>query len=149
MTRLKLIGLVTTSFIVAGCTSEFATQNEINRCAEIVGVQDGGFQLKQTVGPNGVDVVIQQSRNLTKTERSGVESCIEAQVNARLLGTTSKDAVVITDIDAEPGKLPLPTQFPLLPEDIAIWNQLTLEQQERALLFLANGSTISASLKAD
>ncbi|MCV2865325.1 hypothetical protein [Defluviimonas sp. WL0075] len=47
------------------------------------------------------------------------------------------------------GKLPLPTSYPLLPGDAELWATLTREQQERALLFLQDGSTIRASLRTD
>lgn len=50
---------------------------------------------------------------------------------------------------AGPGKLPLPTQYPLLPGDAELWATLTREQQERALQFLRDGSTIRASLEVD
>ena len=50
---------------------------------------------------------------------------------------------------AAKGKLPLPTQYPLLPGDEALWPTLTLEQQQRALLYLQDGSTIRASLRTD
>jgi hypothetical protein len=50
---------------------------------------------------------------------------------------------------AAPGKLPLPVDYPLSPEDEKMWNKLTLEQQKRALLFLQDGSTIAASLKTE
>ncbi|MEO0342977.1 MAG: hypothetical protein AAF198_06020 [Pseudomonadota bacterium] len=132
-----------------GCTSEFATQDEIDRCVEIVGVEESGFTLKQTVKPNGVDVVIQQSRNLSAAEKAAIEECIEARLNARIQGQSIPIDNLAIDPEAEPGKLPLPVQYPLLPEDIAIWNSLTLKQQERAIAFLARGSTVSASLKED
>jgi len=48
-----------------------------------------------------------------------------------------------------PGILPLPTQYPLEPGDAALWPTLTLEQQQRAILFLQDGSTIKSSLKGD
>ncbi|MDH5453249.1 MAG: hypothetical protein OEY05_01065 [Paracoccaceae bacterium] len=48
---------------------------------------------------------------------------------------------------AAPGKLPLPVDYPVTPEEEKMWNKLTLEQQKRAMLFLQDGSTISASLK--
>jgi hypothetical protein len=47
------------------------------------------------------------------------------------------------------GKLPLPTQYPLLAGDAALWPTLTLAEQQRALEFLATGSTIASSLKVD
>ncbi len=47
------------------------------------------------------------------------------------------------------GKLPLPVQYPLLPGDAELWPTLTLAQQQRAMLFLQDGSTIRASLRTD
>lgn len=47
------------------------------------------------------------------------------------------------------GKLPLPTSYPLLPGDAELWQTLTRAEQERALLFLQDGSSIRASLRTD
>lgn len=47
------------------------------------------------------------------------------------------------------GKLPLPTGYPLLPGDAALWPTLTLKQQERAMFFLQHGGTIRSSLEPD
>jgi hypothetical protein len=44
------------------------------------------------------------------------------------------------------GQLPLPVEYPLLPGDEALWQSLSVEQQQRALLFLRDGSTIRSSL---
>ncbi len=52
-------------------------------------------------------------------------------------------------VKAAPGKLPLPAGYALLPGDKELWPTLTREQQERALLFLKDGSTIRASLRTD
>jgi hypothetical protein len=52
-------------------------------------------------------------------------------------------------VKAAPGKLPLPAGYALLPGDTELWPTLTREQQERALLFLKDGSTIRASLRTD
>ena len=43
----------------------------------------------------------------------------------------------------------LPTAYPLLPGDDALWSSMSAEQRQRALLFLADGSTIASSLKPD
>lgn len=48
-----------------------------------------------------------------------------------------------------PGKLPLPTDYPLLPGDAELWPTLTRAEQERALLFLKDGSSIRASLRTE
>lgn len=50
---------------------------------------------------------------------------------------------------AKPGKLALPVEYPLLPGDAELWDTLTLAQQQRALLFLRDGSTIRASLRTE
>lgn len=47
------------------------------------------------------------------------------------------------------GKLALPTQYPLMKGDAALWPTLTLEQQQRAVLFLQSGSSIRSSLAGD
>ncbi|MGB3316580.1 MAG: hypothetical protein WBB85_19445, partial [Albidovulum sp.] len=47
------------------------------------------------------------------------------------------------------GKLPLPVQYPLLPGDTELWPTLSREQQDRAMLFLQDGSTIRASLRTE
>ncbi|MDW4549486.1 hypothetical protein R5H32_08995 [Defluviimonas sp. D31] len=68
-------------------------------------------------------------------------------------GTVTYAADVVPPRAAAPkparGKLPLPVEYPLLPGDAERWNSLTLAQQQRALLFLKDGSTIGASLRTD
>ena len=43
----------------------------------------------------------------------------------------------------------MPAGYPLMPGDEALWNSLTVAQQERARQFLEDGSTIRSSLKPD
>jgi hypothetical protein len=68
-------------------------------------------------------------------------------------GTVTYAADVMPPRAAAPkpakGKLPLPVEYPLLPGDAERWNSLTLAQQQRALLFLKDGSTIGASMRTD
>lgn len=47
------------------------------------------------------------------------------------------------------GQMALPSGYPLLPGDEDLWYSLTLAQQQRALEFLEDGSTIRSSLEAD
>lgn len=47
------------------------------------------------------------------------------------------------------GALPLPSQYPLMPGDAALWPSLSTAQQERALAYLQSGSTIRSSLLPD
>lgn len=47
------------------------------------------------------------------------------------------------------GTLPVPRQYPLMRGDAALWDQLTMSQQRRAMLFLQSGSTIRSSLMGD
>jgi len=144
------ISLAAGAVTLAACaTGEFATQREIDRCVDFVGVQDSAFRLKQTLQSDGVNVVIQEFRDLTPTERAALETCIENQVNARLLGRAVPVDNPVNAPPAKPGQLALPTQYPLLPGDIELWDQMTLEEQQRAMKFLANGSTIRASLEDD
>lgn len=47
------------------------------------------------------------------------------------------------------GLMNLPSGYPLMPGDEDLWYSLTLAQQQRALQFLQDGSTIRSSLEAD
>lgn len=47
------------------------------------------------------------------------------------------------------GLMNLPSGYPLMPGDEDLWYSLTLTQQQRALQFLQDGSTIRSSLEAD
>lgn len=51
--------------------------------------------------------------------------------------------------DRQVSQVPLPWDFPLMPGDAALWETLTVEQQQRALAFLSDGSTIRSSLIED
>lgn len=57
--------------------------------------------------------------------------------------------VAVAPQKGQDGRYPLPTQYALMPGDVAIWPQLTAAQQERAILFLKDGSTIRSSLQGD
>ena len=48
--------------------------------------------------------------------------------------------------DRPVSQVPLPWDYPLMPGDAALWETLTVEQQQRALAFLSDGSTIRSSL---
>jgi hypothetical protein len=47
------------------------------------------------------------------------------------------------------GKLPLPSQFPLMSGDTVLWPRMSMVQQRRAMQFLQTGSTILSSLQRD
>ena len=51
--------------------------------------------------------------------------------------------------DRQASQVPLPWDFPLMPGDAALWETLTVEQQQRALAFLSDGSTIRSSMIED
>ena len=73
-----------------------------------------------------------------------ITSSIKCAVSIAALGLTlaaCTDASIIG-----PG---LPTAYPLLPGDAELWQGMNLEQRERALLFLQDGSTIASSLEPD
>ena len=148
--RIATLAILAASTVLAACASgEFAAQRDIDRCVESEGVEDSAFRLKQSLTVQGVTVTVIDYENLSETEREALEACIENQVNGRVLGT---DVALSDPLDvpaAEPGKLALPVQYPLLPGDTELWSRMSKEQQERALRFLANGSTIRASLESD
>ncbi|MEM0977567.1 MAG: hypothetical protein AAGJ34_08540 [Pseudomonadota bacterium] len=141
--------LVPACGLVIACSQPFATQQEIDRCVDFTGVQDSAFRVKQVETTGGVKVTLQDARGMNETQRLAVEECIEDQVNARRSGRAIPVDNPSVAPPAEPGKLPLPTEFPLQPGDAEIWPQLTRAEQERAIEFLRNGSTIRQSLKED
>jgi hypothetical protein len=93
-------------------------------------------------GTNGVPVVLAGQGGTLRGEVL-LNSCISQN-----LGTTVA-ALPAAPQKVAPGKLPLPTQYPLQPGDAELWATLTREQQERALKFLADGSTIRGSLRTE
>ena len=93
-------------------------------------------------GTNGVPVVLAGTGGTLRGEVL-LNACI-----AQNLGTTVATLPAAPQKVA-PGKLPLPSQYPLLPGDAELWASLTRAQQERALKFLADGSTIRGSLRTE
>ncbi|MBT0958105.1 hypothetical protein IV417_11970 [Alphaproteobacteria bacterium KMM 3653] len=54
------------------------------------------------------------------------------------------------DPNAAQGKIPFPSGYVAeLPGDRALWETMSVEQQQRALAFLSTGSTIQSSLYGD
>ncbi|MEO8529689.1 MAG: hypothetical protein ABI459_00555 [Deltaproteobacteria bacterium] len=94
------------------------------------------------IGPkatNGVPVVVAGQGGNLRGEVL-MNECI-----AQNLGTTVAK-VPVKQAKVAPGKLPLPTQYPLLAGDAELWPTLTRAQQDRALTFLKQGGTIRDSL---
>ncbi|GHE01692.1 hypothetical protein U879_16355 [Defluviimonas sp. 20V17] len=80
--------------------------------------------------------------NGTWPEANALNACIQQKAARR-----AKAAPAAPAPRAAAGKLPLPTAYPLMPGDAALWPTLTLAQQRRALVFLRDGSTIRSSLE--
>lgn len=108
-----------------------------SNCQRITGAQ--GKYVAGPVGTNGVPVVKAGPGGNLRGEVL-MNECIADNLGTGL----AKEAVAAPK--PAPGKLPLPTDYPLLPGDAELWATLTLEQQERALLFLEDGGTIRGSL---
>lgn len=138
----RLVAVLT--LMVAGCVEQNATlrpvpefDRALQNCKRQTGVSG-----QYVVGPtaaNGVPVVLAGTGGTLRGEVL-LNTCI-----AQNLGT-SVAALPAAPQKVAAGKLPLPTQYPLLPGDAELWASLTLEQQERALKFLADGGTIRGSL---
>ena len=106
-------------------------------CQRITGAT--GKYVIAGMGTNGVPVLAAGPNGNLRGEVL-MNECI-----AQNLGTTT--AVLPPPKTRTPrGKLPLPVQYPLLPGDAELWQSLTLEQQQRAMLFLKDGSSIRSSL---
>jgi hypothetical protein len=92
------------------------------------------------LGTNGVPVVFAGEGGDMRGEIL-MNACI-----ADNLGTTVAE-LPKPKVKTPKGKLPLPVEYPLLPGDDALWQSLSREEQERALLFLKDGSSIRSSLR--
>jgi hypothetical protein len=93
-------------------------------------------------GTNGVPVVLAGQGGTLRGEVL-LNTCISQNLG------TSVAALPAAPQKVAAGKLPLPTQYPLLPGDAELWASLTREQQDRALVFLADGSTIRGSMRTE
>jgi len=94
----------------------------------------------KVVGRNGLPL-IRAAEGGTPRGEILLNACVEQQVREAGVTVAAPKAP-----PAKPGKLALPTQYVLLPGDAELWATLTREQQERALGFLKDGSTIRSSL---
>ncbi|MCF6315456.1 MAG: hypothetical protein L3J30_04030 [Marinosulfonomonas sp.] len=79
----------------------------------------------------------------TAQELADINRCVAAA------GGTARPQTTTVRTTTVPGTIPLPTGFPVMEGDMALWASLTQEQRRRAILFLQTGSTIQSSLQGD
>ena len=141
MTKVPMLMIV----LLAGCVEQNLDtrpgaqyDKTFANCKRISGVT--GNYVIGPKGTNGVPVVFAGSGGNLRGEVL-MNECI-----AQNLGTS------VAKLPAPPqktpkGKLPLPTEYPLMPGDAELWASLTRAEQERALQFLKDGGSIRASLR--
>lgn len=83
----------------------------------------------------------------TPEELAFMNRCVDATIAARTSKTSRTRTV--RDPQSVRGALPLPSQFPLMSGDVALWPRMTANQQRRAMQFLQTGSTILSSMQGD
>lgn len=140
--------------LLAGCAETRAPDpfdRAVTGCIAETGAPGRYTYDRSAIGPNGLPV-IRAAEGGTIRGEAFVTACVEARMSpgsGRIVTAAPTPAVVKPAPGKNLGGLPLPTQYALMPGDAELWNTLTREQQERALRFLASGSTIRSSLRGD
>ena len=126
--------------LLTACGAGTATvsDSDLNACL-IETRAPGQYTLSQTEFANSGAPAVFPAAGGTQSGAGMIQNCLARKAND---GVKTQDTT-------NTGGLPLPVSYPLLPGDAELWPTLTRAQQERALAFLADGSTISASLKGD
>ena len=129
-----LAAAVTLSACAGG---QYLTKAEMRACLAEAGIT-GGYRETFELRGNRQIVRVHPGPTVTATQAATANACIER-------ATAAPDGVA----ERSGGGLPLPTQYALMPGDAELWPQLTLAQQQRAMRFLDDGSTIRSSLRGD
>lgn len=147
---------VAATAVLAGCsTGAGVGHRSVKDCSDRVGFN----QRAAAARASGVTGNI----HATPEEQAAIDACVTggrgrvvAPARARPPAPTAMKPIrtAVQPVPAAPaprqqalrGNLPLPSQYPLLPGDAELWPTLTLAEQQRALLYLKDGSTIRSSL---
>ena len=106
----------------------------------------GSYEVREgNLGRNGLPLIY-PAEGGTAQGATALNACVETRITRRPARTSAPKA---KEVKAAPGRLPLPAGYVLTPEEQALWPTLTLAQQQRALEFLRDGSTIQSSLLGD
>ena len=126
--------------LLAACGAGTAnvSESDLNACL-IETRAPGQYTLSQTEFAGSGAPAVFPAAGGTQAGAGLIQNCLARKAN---------DGVKAVDT-ANMGGLPLPLQYPLQAGDPELWPTLTRAQQERAMAFLADGSTIQASLKGD
>lgn len=146
-------GPVLAALLLAGCMDNApnAYDRAFSGCLAETGAPGRYTANPKELGPNGLPV-IRVAEGGTIRGQALMMACVEARMRPGS-GKVVTAAAAPPTVKPAPGRnvggLPLPTQYVLMAGDAELWNTLTRAQQERALLFLRNGSTIRSSLLGD
>ncbi|WP_347311262.1 hypothetical protein [Defluviimonas sp. SAOS-178_SWC] len=140
---------VAASLVLAGCVSGGGYgHRSVQECSDRVGFN----QRAAAARASGVTGNI----HATPEELAAIKACVGDGPSATAISTPAPvpvraqaPAPVAAAPVAARGNLPLPVQYPLLPGDAELWPTLTVAEQQRALLYLKDGSTIRSSLGAN
>lgn len=152
--RIAKIPLVLVPLALAACTDTAPPKDPFKRafddCLRLTEAPGTYLASVDETRPSGSPVIKPGAGGSTRGAVL-MEACVESQVLAKgPTGTVVRAPTATQQPDGRNvGGLPLPTQYPLSASDVELWPTLTRPQQQRAMQFLENGSTIRSSLKAD
>ncbi len=130
------VALTAAAMLSACAGGQYLTKAEMRACLAEAGIT-GGYRETFELRGNRQIVRVHPGPTVTDAQAATANACIE-RATAAPDGTLDRA-----------GGLPLPTQYALMPGDAELWPQLTLAQQQRAMRFLDDGSTIRSSLRGD
>ena len=132
------LGIPVVLLTACGAGTATVSESDLNACL-IETRAPGQYTLSQTEFANSGAPAVFPGAGGTQTGAGMIQNCLARKANDGVKASNTTNT----------GGLPLPVNYPLQPGDTELWPTLTRAQQERALAFLADGSTISASLKGD
>lgn len=146
-----LAALLLAPLMLAACTDgqPDAFDQTLQTCLRSTGAPGAYTANRRETGENGLPV-IRAGAGATIRGEVLMNGCVEARMTSTA-GASGSVAVVSAPVvkpakGPNKGGLALPSGFALMAGDAELWNSLSRAQQERALQFLKNGSTIRASL---
>lgn len=122
--------ILASAVVVAGCAQR--NSQNLAACTAEAGIS-GKFSTVYTID-GGTSVV--PGPNVSDAQARSANDCMARSASATKPGLLRRSSSV-------------PSEYPLLPGDAALWQSMSPEQQLRALEFLRDGSTIRSSLQPD
>ena len=124
----------------------------ILHCKNALNVPGPYVTLTIQYGSSAREVQITPEKGIGRENAKRINVCARDRLLAsspQPASTPELQETVVARAGVARGKVPLPSEYPLMPGDEQLWAQMTEAQQQRALQFLSGGSTIRSSLSGD